>query len=192
MRLAHPYFQVKELIESQMLEASRHGLPVVIANPTYCLGPWDLHDRQLCTIPLLLSGEIPSSITQTLNVIDVRDVSAAICGALDAECYGEPLQMSGHDISTEELYAQICELGGVRCPRISTATTVAIASAYTMELMLGMVGEKTRLPAGGMMMATLFDYIVSGNELQKLGITPRPLSETLVDAIKWYRQVGYC
>jgi hypothetical protein len=61
-----------------------------------------------------------------------------------------------------------------------------------MELMLGMVGEKTRLPAGGMMMATLFDYIVSGNELQKLGITPRPLSETLVDAIKWYRQVGYC
>jgi dihydroflavonol-4-reductase len=192
MRLAHPYFQVKELIESQMLEASRHGLPVVIANPTYCLGPWDLHDRQLCTIPLLLSGEIPSSITQMLNVIDVRDVAAAICGALDAECYGEPLQMSGHDISTEELYTQICELGGVRCPRISTATTVAIASAYTMELMLGMVGEKTRLPAGGMMMATLFDYIVSGNELQKLGITPRPLSETLVDAIKWYRQVGYC
>jgi dihydroflavonol-4-reductase len=192
MRLAHPYFQVKELIESQMLEASRHGLPVVIANPTYCLGPWDLHDRQLCTIPLLLSGEIPSSITQTLNVIDVRDVAAAICGALDAECYGEPLQMSGHDISTEELYAQICELGGVRCPRISTATTVAIASAYTMELMLGMVGKKTRLPAGGMMMATLFDYMVSGNELRELGITPRPLTETLVDAIKWYRQVGYC
>src|SRR5580692_10072759 len=133
--LAHPYFQVKELIESQMLEASRHGLLVVIANPTYCLGPWDLHDRQLCTIPLLLSGEIPSSITQTLNVIDVRDVAAAICGALDAECYGEPLQMSGHDISTEELYTKICELGGVRRPRISTATTVAIASAYTMELM---------------------------------------------------------
>jgi hypothetical protein len=43
-----------------------------------------------------------------------------------------------------------------------------------------------------MMMATLFDYIVPGNELQKLGITPRPLTATLVDAIKWYRQVGYC
>jgi dihydroflavonol-4-reductase len=192
MRLAHPYFEVKELIESQVLDASRHGLPVVIANPTYCLGPWDLHDRQLCTIPLLLSGEIPSSITQTLNVIDVRDVAAAICAALDAERYGEPLQMSGHDISTEELYSQICELGGVRRPGISTATTVALASAYTMELMLGMIGERTRLPAGGMMMATLFDYIVPGNELQKLGITPRPLTATLVDAIKWYRQVGYC
>ena len=192
MRLAHPYFEVKELIESQMLDASRRGLQVVIANPTYCLGPWDLHDRQLCTIPLLLSGEIPSSIAQTLNVIDVRDVAAAICAALDSELYGEPLQMSGHDISTEELYSQICKLGGVPSPRISTATTVALAGAYAMELMLGTIGEKTRLPAGGMMMATLFDYMVSGNELRELGITPRPLTETLVDAIKWYRQVGYC
>jgi dihydroflavonol-4-reductase len=189
MRLAHPYFEVKELIESQMLDASRHGLPVVIANPTYCLGPWDLHDRQFCTIPLHLSGEIPSSITQKLNVIDV---AAAICAALDAERYGEPIQISGHDISTEELYSLICRLGGVPRPRISTATSVALASAYAIELTLGAIGEKTRLPAGGMMMATLFDYMVSGSELQKLGIVPRPLTETLVDAIKWYRQVGYC
>ena len=73
-----------------MLDASRQGLSVIIANPTYCLGPWDLHDRQLCTIPLLLSGEIPSSITQMLNVIDVRDVAAAICAALDARLFGQP------------------------------------------------------------------------------------------------------
>ena len=192
MRLAHPYFEVKELIESQILEASRHGLRVVIVNPTYCLGPWDLHDRGLCTIPLLLRGEIPSSITQTLNVIDVRDLAAAISAALDTERYGEPIQLSGHDITTGELYSQICELGGVPGPRISTAAPLALASAYAMELMLGAIGEKTRLPAGGMMMATLFDYMVSRNEMQKLGIVPRPLTETLVDAIKWYRQIGYC
>jgi dihydroflavonol-4-reductase len=192
MRLAHPYFEVKELIESQMLDASRRGLPVIIANPTYCLGPWDLHDRELCTIPLLLCGEIPSSITQMLNVVDVRDVAAAIGAALDAERYGEPILMSGHDISTGELYSLICELGGVPRPRISTATTLALTGAYAMELMLGTIGEKTRLPAGGIMMATLFDYMVSGKQLSEFGIIPRPLSETIVDAIKWYRKIGYC
>jgi len=100
--------------------------------------------------------------------------------------------MSGHNISTEELYSLICEVGEVARPRISTLTPVALAGAYAMELMLGAIGEKTPLPAGGMMMATLFDYIVSGSELQKLGITPRTVTETLVDAIKWYRQIGYC
>jgi dihydroflavonol-4-reductase len=192
MRLAHPYFQVKELIESQMLEASRRGLPIIMANPTYCLGPWDLHDRQLCTIPLLLRGEIPSSISQMLNVIDVRDVAAAINAALEVERYGEPIQMGGHDISTEDLYALICKLGGVPRPESSTAASMALAGAYTMELALGMVGERTRLPAGGMMMATLFDYMVPGTNLAELGIKPRPLAETIVDAIKWYRQIGYC
>jgi dihydroflavonol-4-reductase len=192
MRLAHPYFEVKELIESQMLDASRRGIPVLIANPTYCLGPWDLHDRDLCTIPLLLRGEMPSSITQMLNVIDVRDVAAAIGAALDMERYGEPIQMGGHDIPTEKLYSLICELGGVPPPRISTATTLALTGAYAMELMLGTIGEKTLLPAGGMMMATLFDYMVSGKQLSELGVTPRPLSETIVDAIKWYRKIGYC
>jgi dihydroflavonol-4-reductase len=192
VRLAHPYFEVKELIEAQILDASRHGLSVIIANPTYCLGPWDLHDRNLCTIPLLLRGEIPSSISQMLNVIDVRDVAAAILAALDANRCGEPIQMSGHNISTAGLYSLICEFGKVPRPRLSTPASFALASAYTMELMLGTVGEKPLLPSGGMMMATMFDYLSPSRQLEELGVTLRPLSETLVDAIKWYRQIGYC
>lgn len=192
MRLAHPYFEVKRLIESQILDASRRGVPIVIANPTYCLGPWDLHDRRLCTIPLLLRGELPGSITQLLNVVDVRDVAAGIAAALDTEQYGEPLQMSGHKIMTNEMYSLICEIGGVPPPRFSTASRLAIAGAYVAELMWGAVDEKTPLPAGGMMMATLFDYMPPSEQLQELGITPRPLSETIADAIEWYRQIGYC
>ena len=192
MRLAHPYFEVKRLIESQIMEASRHGMPIVIANPTYCLGPWDFRDRQLCTIPLLLSGEIPSSITQMLNVIDVRDVAAAIMAALDTERYGEPIQMSGHNIQTDELYSMICEIGGAPHPKFSTASSVALTGAYAIELALGALGEKTRLPTGGMMMATLFNYMAPGRQLQELGINPRPISESIVDAIQWYRHIGYC
>lgn len=192
MRLAHPYFEVKRLIESQILDSGRRGIPIVIANPTYCLGPWDLHDRNLCTIPLLLRGEVPGSISQLLNVIDVRDVADGILAALDKELYGEPLQMTGHNILTNELYSLICEIGGVPPPRLSTAPNLAIAGAYLAELMWGAIDEKTPLPAGGMMMATLFDYMPPSEQLQELAITPRPLSETITDAIQWYRQIGYC
>jgi dihydroflavonol-4-reductase len=192
MRLMHPYFEVKRLIESQVLDASRRGVPIVIANPTYCLGPWDLHDRNLCTIPLLLRGELPGSITQLLNVIDVRDVAKGILAALDTELYGEPLQMGGHNILTNEMYALICEIGGVPPPRLSTAPSLAIAGAYLAELMWGAVDEQTPLPAGGMMMARLFDYMAPSEQLQELEITPRSLSETIKDAIEWYRQIGYC
>jgi dihydroflavonol-4-reductase len=192
LRWANPYFEVKRLIEMEVLNASRRGVPVVIANPTYCLGPWDLRDRNLCTIPLLLGGEIPASITQSLNVVDVRDVAAGIVAALDAERYGEPIQMSGHNILTKELYSLICSVAGVSLPKFTMAPSLAIAGAYLGELMLGLIGEKTILPAGGMMISRSFDYASSREQLQELGITPRPLSRTITDAINWYRQIGYC
>jgi dihydroflavonol-4-reductase len=189
---AHPYFEVKRLIERQMLDASRRGVAVVIANPTYCIGPWDMRDRHLCTIPLLIRGEIPASISQLLNVVDVRDVAAGIVAALVAERYGEPIQMSGHNVSTKELYSLICEIAGVPPPRFTMATSFAIAGAYVGELMLAAIDAKTKLPSGGMMMATLFDYMSPSQQLQELGVTPRPISETVTDAIRWYRQIGYC
>ncbi len=192
VRLAHPYFEVKELTESQIVEAARHGLPAVIVNPTYCLGPWDLHDRQLCTIPPVLCGEIPISIHQMLNVIDVRDVAAASLAALDRERYGEPILLGAHDILTNDLYSLICEIGGVSPPRVSIPPNFAIAGAYLMELTFGAMGRKPLLPAGGMMMATTFDYLERTDALHELGMTPRPLSETIRDAIAWYREIGYC
>ena len=192
VRFAHRYFNVKELIESRILDAARHGLRAVLVNPTYCLGPWDLHDRRLCTIPLLLCGEIPASITQMLNVIDVRDVAAALVAAIECERYGAPLLAAGHNISTPDLYGLICKLGGVPAPGLSISAGLALLGAYWMELITGAMSGQPLLPSGGMMMATAFDYLTQSDEMCKIGITPRPLSETIADAITWYRQIGYC
>ncbi len=192
IRLAHPYFTVKEMIESRILEAARMGLRTVIVNPTYCLGPWDIRERRICTIPLVLRGEIPASISQTLNVIDVRDVADALLAAIDAQRYGTPILLSGHSVSTHELYSRICRIGGVPPPRLSASASATLMSAYWIETMFTAIGRKSPLPSGGMMMATAFDYLVPGNELEELGINLRPLDETLADAIGWYREIGYC
>jgi len=192
MRLAHPYFDVKHFIESQMLSAARHGLRVVIVNPAYCLGPWDLHDRRLCTIPLLLSGQIPASIDQKLNVIDVRDVAAALAAAVDKELYGQPLLLSGHDIGTHALYSLICQIGGVPSPRFSNPTIPAIIAAYWFETILNAIDREAFVPSGGMMMATAFDYLTRASDLKQLAVVLRPLSQTIRDAIIWYQHIGYC
>jgi dihydroflavonol-4-reductase len=193
IRLAHPYFEVKQLTESQIVEAAQRGLPAVIVNPTYCLGPWDLRDRWLCTIPPVLCGEIPISINQMLNVVDVRDLAAASLAALDKERYGKPMLLGAHDILTNDLYSLICELGGVSPQsRYSVPPSWAILGSYFMELTFRLMGRKPLLPSGGMMMATTFDYLDRTDTFRELGITPRPLSETIADAIAWYRQIGYC
>ena len=192
IRLTLPYFEVKELIESQILDARRQGLRAVIVNPTYCLGPWDLHDRRVCTIPLLLCGEIPGSISQMLNVIDVRDVATGLIAAIEGERYCKPLLMAGHDISTRDLYGLICRMGSVPVPRFATATNLATVGSYWTEVMFSMLGQQTPMISGGMMMATAFDYLEASGIRNELGVVPRPLAETIADAITWYRAIGYC
>jgi dihydroflavonol-4-reductase len=192
IRLALPYFEVKELIEAQLLDASRRGLRAIIMNPAYCLGPWDLHDRRMCSIPLLLCGEIPGRIAQMVNVIDVRDVSAGLLAAIEGERYGEPLLMTGHTLSTEEFYTLVCGIGGVPMPRLTSATDSATLTAYLTEMIFNMVGQQVQIISAGMMMATAIDYLDRHSAVRDLGITPRALSETVSDAIAWYRAIGYC
>jgi dihydroflavonol-4-reductase len=192
IELTLPYFEVKRLIESQVLEAARRGLRSVIINPTYCLGPWDLHDRRICTIPLLLSGEIPGAVTQLLNVIDVRDVATALMAAIDRKLYGKPLLLTGHNIATNDLYNLVCQLGGVAAPRITAPSNLAMMAMYGAEVLFSALGQQTPVISGGLMMAAAFDYLVPDQTMPTLGVTPRPLPETIADAIGWYRRIGYC
>ena len=192
IRWTLPYFEVKELIELRLLDACRRGMRAVLLNPTYCLGPWDLHDRRMCTIPLLLSGEIPGHISQMLNVIDVRDLATATIRALEAETYGRPLMIAAHNIYTQDFYSLICDLGGVPPPRIASSTTMAMTGSYLVEVAYGMFGRQTPIMSAGMMMATAYDYLPQESALKELGVDPRPLADTITDAIQWYRRIGYC
>jgi dihydroflavonol-4-reductase len=192
LRLSHPYFSVKELIDAQFVEAARRGLRVVIASPSYCLGPWDLRNPELCTIPMLLRRNIPAAITSMLNVIDVRDVADAALAAVDSERFGQPLLMSAYNISVRQLYSLICELGGVTSPNLPMSADLAVVAAYWAEAMLGLIDRKPKVPSAGMAMTTEFDYLDHECAIRDLGIEPRPLRETIWDAIQWYRKIGYC
>lgn len=192
MRRLHPHFAVKELIETRMLEAARRGARIVIVNPTLCLGPWDNKVREWCLVPRLLRGEIPAFPSHVLNVIDVRDLAAATVNAVSAERYGEPILLDGHNISTDELFNWICEVGGVAPPRYRIPLSLTSISAYAVEALLGLTGRLAPLPSLVPILIAQHEWITSGRAHYELGISPRPLSETLADAVEWYRGLGYC
>lgn len=192
MRTLHPYFAVKDLMESRVLAAARSGVPAVIVNPTMCLGPWDMRERDLCFLPRLLCGEMPAAVHHTLNVIDVRDVATGLLAALNAERYGEPLLLSGHNISTEALFAWICEIGGAQPPRFYTPATLSLLTSYWLEASLALIGQRAPLPSLAVMLTCEHMWLTPSTAQRELGVTLRPLSATLRDAVQWYRSIGYC
>ncbi len=118
-----------------------------------------------------------------LNVIDVRDVAEALLAAIEARRYSEPLLTTAHAVSTEELYALVCRMGGVPMPRLSSSTNFAMFTSYLTELLYSAMGQQTPIISAGMMMATAIDYLDRPSALSETGIAPRPLGETIRDAI---------
>jgi dihydroflavonol-4-reductase len=192
IRGAHPYFAVKEAIESETLDAARNGVKAVLISPTMCIGPWDMRDREFCIMPRLLTGEVPAMTNQILNLIDVRDVANAAIAALEAEKFGEPIPLSGHNISVDMLFSWVCEIGGVQPPRTHVSASLAIAGSYLTELALTLLGQRTPLPSIFLMLANAIDCPAPDRLQVDLGISPRPLYETILDALAWYRSIGYC
>ena len=192
IRRSHPYFAVKQEIEGAILAAARSGLRATVVNPTLCLGPWDLKPREYCFVARLLSGEAPVAVTHVVNVIDVREVAAGVAAALAAERYGEPIALTGHNLSVEALARWLCEIAGVAPPRLVAPVTLTAIASYWSELALGAAGLRAPLPAIAPLLTMMHDAFDAGRAQGELGITPRALSATLRDTVAWYRQIGYC
>jgi dihydroflavonol-4-reductase len=188
----HPYFALKQRTEDLVMAAARDGLRAVIVNPTMCLGPWDIHDRELCLIPRLLCGEVPGAVRQILNVLDVREVAQGLIGALEAGLYGQPMLLSGHNISAQNLFSWICELAGVELPPLTAPTSVTAFASLALEAVMGVANSNSPIKSLAPILMYQHEWMPPCAAFRELGISLRPLLETLQDSIEWYRVVEYC
>lgn len=188
----HPYFALKRRIEDLVMAAVQDGLRAVIVNPTMCLGPWDVHDRELSLIPRLLCGEVPGAVRQILNVLDVREVARGLIGALEAELYGRPMLLSGHNISAHNLFSWICELAGVEMPARTAPTSITAFASLALEAVIGIANSEAPIKSLAPILMYQHEWMPPCVAFRDLGISLRPLYQTLLDSIRWYRGVKVC
>jgi dihydroflavonol-4-reductase len=188
----HPYFTLKKAIESELLEAADRGLPLIVVNPTMCLGPWDIRERDMCFIPRLLCGEIPAASQHMLNVIDVRDVARAAVAMMESQNCGAPTLLSGHNIPLHALFSMIAETAGSRVSVLSIPAGIGAFGSYLAELMLTGAGLRTPLVSLAPMLIYEHEWLPPCKAFLELGISVRPLYETVSDSLRWYYRIGYC
>jgi dihydroflavonol-4-reductase len=191
LRFLHPYFELKNEMEAQVLSAARSGLRAVVVNPTLCLGPWDLKPLQFCLIPLALRGEIPATSGHALNFIDVRDVACALLAAVKMERFGQPIPLCGHNTTVDGLTAAICRLGGARPPKLRVPAQLTAMAAYGNEVLSSLGLSPLSYPSLGMILLLEQRWESPSSAQRDLGVPLRPLSRTLAEAIDWYREIGY-
>ena len=86
----------------------------------------------------------------------------------------------------------LARLTGLPEPRWRVPYPVALAAAYVSELLADVVTH--RAPAAtvtGVKLTRRVMHFDARRSLEELGLNPRPVQESLADAIQWFRSVGW-
>jgi dihydroflavonol-4-reductase len=167
---------------------ARHGVDVVIVNPSYVLGvpvkrtqPGETSTR---TVANFLVGRLPGVVDGTTNIVDVRDVAAGHLQAASRGRPGERYILGGYNIGWVELIDRVAAQSGVHHPLLVLPRDVAALARLQDEL--GLPGPIA--PEGLMLMARNWRY--SSRKAKKdLGYRTRPLDRTLADTIEWSQEL---
>src|SRR4051794_39289107 len=187
-----PYCRSKLRAENEALARARAGRPVLIANPTMPVGPGD---RGLSPPTRLIRdfclGKLPARMDCTLNLIDVRDVALGLIRTMDRGRPGRRYLLGGENLTLLALLGQVSDLTGVPVPRWRVPYALGLAVAAFSELWADQVtGRPPKATLTGVRLTRRTMHFDPSRSLAELGLSPRPIRQSLADAVAWLRQDG--
>jgi dihydroflavonol-4-reductase len=188
-----PYCLSKLRAEQYAFELAAAGKPVVVANPTMPVGPGD---RGLSPPSRLIvdfcNGKLPALMECTLNVIDVRDVAAGLMLVMERGRSGRRYLLGFSNLTLTALLGLLTEITGVPVPRWRINYPFGLAVAWLSELVAdGLTGKAPKATVTGVRLARRTMHFDPSRTLAELGLRPRPIRESLADAVVWLRSTGY-
>ncbi len=188
-----PYCRSKWYAEQFAFRLARNGAPVVIVNPTLPVGPGDW-SRSPPTQMILdcARGRRSFYLDAELNLIDVRDAAAGMIAALERGRPARRYLLGAENWTIRKLFDWVASHCGVPEPRFAVPYPVALTTAMISEWIAEVATH--RIPAAtttGVRLTRRTMRFDASRSMAELKITPRPVAESLTDALAWYRDVQW-
>jgi dihydroflavonol-4-reductase len=188
-----PYCRSKFRAERFAFHLARGGAPVVIVNPTLPVGPGDWGRTPPTQMMLdFCRGKRNAYLDGELNLIDVRDVAAGMIAAMEKGRPGVRYLLGAENWSIHSVFAQLAKLTGLSEPRWRVPYPVALLAAYVSEFVADACTG--RIPAAsvtGVKLTRRRMHFDASRSLAELGLTPRPVGETLAEVVAWFHTLNW-
>jgi len=186
------YVLTKYLSEMNALDMARFGLPLVVVNPTVPFGPGDIVPTPSGKLVVdVVNGNFPGYIDSGITVADVRDVARGHVLAAQKGKIGEKYLLGRETLTFKELADLVARVAGVKVRLMKLPKTAMFAYGWAAELAADKFTHKEPvLTYAGARTAAMFAYYDCSKAPRELGLTFRPLEETIRDSVAWFREIG--
>mgnify|MGYP001765916425 CR=1 FL=1 len=191
-RIVGAYKRSKYLAEQVALEAAERGLPVVIVNPSFPVGPWDAKPTPTGRVIVdFLNGRMPAYVETGMNVVAVEDVAQGHLLAAERGRLGERYILGGENVTMRELLEILSSVSGRPAPRIRVPYGPVLALSYANALACRVTGTTPRMTPDTIRMSHHTMYYDPSKARRELGLPSTPIEEALRSAVEWFTGHGY-
>lgn len=193
---ADDYYRSKILADEVAFEAMKahSDLDITFVLPGWMHGPGDAGPTSAGQVTLdFINRKLPGIAPGTFSVVDARDVARALIASAERGRRGERYLAAGRHMTMAELLKVYEHVTGVPAPTGKLPPLLLLAIAIVSEAMARLTGKPTLLSLATVRLMlreaerSRFDHAKSEREL---GVSFRPVAETLRDEIAWFRAHG--
>jgi dihydroflavonol-4-reductase len=169
----------------------KEGLPVIIVNPTFMLGPYDSAPSSGAMILGLYHGKVPGYVPGGRNYVCVKDVAVGISNALTMGRIGESYILGNQNLNYKEAFLLMANVLEVKVP-IRRIPKWFMLTYGMICSWLGIVFRKR--PAVSYNLAKIScdeHYFSSAKAVEELKLPQSPIEEGIKDAMIWFKENDY-
>ncbi len=189
---APPYDRSKAAGEKIVRRAIEEAFNAIIINPTAVVGPYDYRPSHFGLALLQMArGKLPMLIEGGFDWVDARDVAEYAIKAEEIAPAGSNYLLSGEWLSVKEVAGIVAGIVGNKPASLVCPMPLARACAPIVTLSSKISGTRPIFTTASLTALISNRHILHDKATRELGYNPRPIRDTLVDTIQWFKDNGY-
>lgn len=163
------------------------GLPAIACCVSNTYGPRDVMPTPHgFLVKMAARGKLKYALDCGAPGVDVRDAAEALVLAEQRGRIGERYIIAGEYLRQMQLYTYAAEAGGSEPPSRMLPMPVVYALAWVSKWTSKLKGKESRLCPDSVFLSEAFKAFDTRKARSELGWQPRPLAESIKDAVEWW------
>ncbi|HEX9780176.1 MAG TPA: NAD-dependent epimerase/dehydratase family protein [bacterium] len=184
------YAAVKIAMEREALNAQARGLPVVVTNPSVCLGEYDAHEFSGRAALVFARGRMPFYLAHMFNAVYTGDVGLGHVRAAERGRPGARHLLAAHDVTVKHFADLVARAAGVAAPRWRVPQPVVNAAALATGAWARLTRTEPLIPMELVQYARMDQRLDASDSARELGLEWTPLEEAIRRTLAWFREHG--
>lgn len=185
------YMDSKYEAHKLVLQAVEDGLPAVIVNPTFMIGPYDARPSSAQMVLAVKEGKVIGYTPGGRNFICVKDAAVGIANALAMGRVGECYIIGNENLSYQEAFTKMASTANTQPPKLKLPKWAVLAYGFW-----GSVWAKvsSKQPTVSYTMARIScddHYYSSAKAIAELDLPQTPIEQGIEESLEWLKIKNY-